>query len=181
MADKSRARSEQGNGLGLALASRIARLHGATLQFESEMGKGTTVTIRFTSPKQVCEKPDECLPSSGKEKGAWFRAETHLKTPRLAALFSLMLVLSCRLGPVGSSWALRCRRRSSVPRSALRRSTPSPASFPAQPTPVEARPTVTQETGRNQPFPIASPAPAALPIQHHTGDSSPPKPPDLRI
>ncbi len=71
MADKSRARSEQGNGLGLALASRIARLHGATLQFESEMGKGTTVTIRFTSPKQVGEKPDEC-PSyhQGKEKGA---------------------------------------------------------------------------------------------------------------
>jgi two-component system phosphate regulon sensor histidine kinase PhoR len=50
MADKSRARSEQGNGLGLALASRIAILHGASIAFESAPGKGTTVRVSFTSP-----------------------------------------------------------------------------------------------------------------------------------
>ena len=50
MADKSRARSMQGSGLGLALSSRIASLHGASLSFESEPGKGTTARLTFTSP-----------------------------------------------------------------------------------------------------------------------------------
>ncbi len=50
MADKSRARSAQGNGLGLALVSRIARLHGASLAFESAVGQGTTVRVSFTTP-----------------------------------------------------------------------------------------------------------------------------------
>ncbi|NLG57798.1 MAG: HAMP domain-containing protein [Clostridiales bacterium] len=50
MADKSRTRSEAGNGLGLALANRIAHSHGARLCFESEPGRGTTVRLLFTSP-----------------------------------------------------------------------------------------------------------------------------------
>ncbi|MGI6695548.1 MAG: sensor histidine kinase [Christensenellales bacterium] len=50
MADKSRARSEQGNGLGLALASRIATRYGASLHFESEPEKGTAVRVSFTKP-----------------------------------------------------------------------------------------------------------------------------------
>lgn len=47
MADKSRSRSEGGSGLGLALAERIAGLHGARLSIESEEGKGTTVSVQF--------------------------------------------------------------------------------------------------------------------------------------
>lgn len=50
MADKSRARSQQGAGLGLALCSRIAQLHGATLSIESQPGQGTRVILSFTSP-----------------------------------------------------------------------------------------------------------------------------------
>ena len=43
--DKSRSRLQGGAGLGLALCSRIARLHHALLSFESEPGTGTRVTL----------------------------------------------------------------------------------------------------------------------------------------
>ena len=43
MVDKSRSRSEHGAGLGLALVSRIAKLHDTKIHYESESGKGTQV------------------------------------------------------------------------------------------------------------------------------------------
>lgn len=43
MVDKSRARKQHGAGLGLAIANRIAVLHGSSLHFESKVGQGTTV------------------------------------------------------------------------------------------------------------------------------------------
>lgn len=45
MADKSRSRSEGGAGLGLFLCAEVAKLHRAELSIESEVGKGTTVTL----------------------------------------------------------------------------------------------------------------------------------------
>ena len=45
--DKSRTRSDGGTGLGLALCERIVKAHGATLSFESELGKGTVATVVF--------------------------------------------------------------------------------------------------------------------------------------
>ncbi|HPY95121.1 MAG TPA: HAMP domain-containing sensor histidine kinase, partial [Clostridia bacterium] len=50
MADSSRSRAQGGAGLGLALCARIAELHQAQLQIDSEAGKGTTVQVRFTRP-----------------------------------------------------------------------------------------------------------------------------------
>lgn len=47
MVDKARSRKAGGNGLGLALCSRIAKLHGADLRIESEPGEGTEVSIVF--------------------------------------------------------------------------------------------------------------------------------------
>lgn len=43
MVDKARSRKQHGAGLGLALADRVARLHGDSLHFESKKGAGTTV------------------------------------------------------------------------------------------------------------------------------------------
>ena len=48
-ADKSRSRADGGAGLGLYLCQRIADIHGATMKFTSEVGKGTTVRVEFTS------------------------------------------------------------------------------------------------------------------------------------
>ena len=45
MIDKSRSRAQNGAGLGLALCQRIAELHGTRLEYESELGRGTTVRV----------------------------------------------------------------------------------------------------------------------------------------
>ena len=47
MADKSRSRRQGGAGLGLALCSEIAKLHGAKLEIVSEPGRGTVVSVRY--------------------------------------------------------------------------------------------------------------------------------------
>lgn len=47
MVDKARSRKEGGSGLGLALCSRIAGLHGAKMEIESELQKGTRVSLVF--------------------------------------------------------------------------------------------------------------------------------------
>ena len=50
-ADKARARSAGGAGLGLTLCRKIARLHRGDIRIESEVGRGTRVCYRFdTSP-----------------------------------------------------------------------------------------------------------------------------------
>ncbi|RKD27134.1 two-component sensor histidine kinase [Ammoniphilus oxalaticus] len=47
--DLSRSRSGGGAGLGLTLCQQIALNHGAELSFSSELGKGTTAKLTFTS------------------------------------------------------------------------------------------------------------------------------------
>lgn len=47
MVDKARSRKAGGSGLGLALCSQIAEMHGAKLMIESQLRKGTKVSIMF--------------------------------------------------------------------------------------------------------------------------------------
>ena len=46
-ADKSRARTHGGAGLGLTLCKKIARLHGGKREIEAEVGTGTRVVYHF--------------------------------------------------------------------------------------------------------------------------------------
>lgn len=48
-ADKARDKSEGGTGLGLALCAQIMDIHNGKFEINSELDKGTTVTLRFTS------------------------------------------------------------------------------------------------------------------------------------
>ena len=48
MADKSRSRAQGGAGLGLAVCRKIVTLHGGALEFESTLGRGTSVRVRLT-------------------------------------------------------------------------------------------------------------------------------------
>ena len=47
--DRSRSRKHGGVGLGLSLCSSIAAVLGAELSFTSELGKGTTAKVKFTT------------------------------------------------------------------------------------------------------------------------------------
>ena len=46
-ADPSRARDDGSSGLGLAIAKSIVDAHGGTIAVESDLGRGTTFTLRF--------------------------------------------------------------------------------------------------------------------------------------
>ena len=45
--DRSRQRGTGGVGLGLAMSRRIVEAHGGTLTVESEVGRGSTFTVRL--------------------------------------------------------------------------------------------------------------------------------------
>ena len=48
-------RMHEGCGLGLPLAKSLIELHGGTLDLQSELGGGTTVTVRFPAHRIVPE------------------------------------------------------------------------------------------------------------------------------
>lgn len=51
--DKSRSKSTGGTGLGLAIVKHIASEHGAEISLESEIGKGTKITVSFSACTDV--------------------------------------------------------------------------------------------------------------------------------
>jgi PAS domain S-box-containing protein len=54
--DSSLSRKYQGTGLGLPLTKHLAELHGATLEIESQVNVGTTVTILFPQKSVLAER-----------------------------------------------------------------------------------------------------------------------------
>ena len=51
--DGSLARKAEGTGLGLALVSAMMQMHGGTLEIESVLGNGTTVTLHFPAHRVI--------------------------------------------------------------------------------------------------------------------------------
>jgi signal transduction histidine kinase len=54
--DNRLARKYEGTGLGLPLSKRLAELHGGTLELQSEIGRGTTVTVTFPAHRLMGER-----------------------------------------------------------------------------------------------------------------------------
>jgi signal transduction histidine kinase len=48
-------RTQEGTGLGLSLASGLAKLHGGSLRFDSEPGDGTTVILSLPAGAKTPE------------------------------------------------------------------------------------------------------------------------------
>ncbi len=53
--DKSRSKATGGTGLGLAIVKHIVAKHGAELSLESEVGKGTKITILFKNADSLSD------------------------------------------------------------------------------------------------------------------------------
>jgi signal transduction histidine kinase len=61
-------RQYEGAGLGLPLTKALVELHGGSLDLESELGEGTTVTARFPAARVVSLPPDRRRRACGDRK-----------------------------------------------------------------------------------------------------------------
>ena len=62
-------RQYEGTGLGLPLTKSLAEMHGGSLDLQSEVGVGTTVTVRFPA-KRVVRVPEGAQSSEVEDKMA---------------------------------------------------------------------------------------------------------------
>lgn len=46
-------RNHEGSGLGLYLAKSLTELHGGSLNIDSDLGRGTTITLRFPPERTI--------------------------------------------------------------------------------------------------------------------------------
>jgi PAS domain S-box-containing protein len=60
----ARSRSHEGSGIGLALVNELVKLHGGSASIQSELGKGTTFTVRIPMGKRHL-RPEQVRPPPG--------------------------------------------------------------------------------------------------------------------
>jgi signal transduction histidine kinase len=54
--ESAHTRSHDGTGLGLPITRSLAEMHGGSMTIESEVGKGTTITVRFPAERVGLEE-----------------------------------------------------------------------------------------------------------------------------
>jgi signal transduction histidine kinase len=62
-------RNHQGTGLGLSLIKSMVDLHGGSVDIQSEVGTGTTVTVRFPAERIVQERKERFQTDKAKVAG----------------------------------------------------------------------------------------------------------------
>ena len=68
--NSAHSRKHQGTGLGLPISKALAELHGGSITMKSELGVGTTVTVRFPAERIVHSQPDtQTLGSADRKAG----------------------------------------------------------------------------------------------------------------
>jgi signal transduction histidine kinase len=65
--ESSLSRSHNGTGLGLPLTLAMMQLHGGSIEIDSEIERGTTVTIRFPPERTVDERSEPETTTAGSE------------------------------------------------------------------------------------------------------------------
>jgi len=60
--DNGTKQQAKGTGLGLPLAKALTELHGGTLALDSELGKGTTVTLRLPAQRVLGQSAAQSVP-----------------------------------------------------------------------------------------------------------------------
>lgn len=63
-ANNAHTRNTEGAGLGLPLVASLVQMHGATMSIDSDVGEGTTVSIRFPAHRVIWTTP-ECGSGDG--------------------------------------------------------------------------------------------------------------------
>jgi len=58
----ARARTHEGSGIGLALVAELVKLHGGTIDVDSELGRGTRFTVRVPAAVATRTEPGEARP-----------------------------------------------------------------------------------------------------------------------
>jgi signal transduction histidine kinase len=61
-AESSKSRKYGGAGLGLAIVRKLAAMHEGDLRVESELGKGTTVSVAFPASRVIVRPKREAVP-----------------------------------------------------------------------------------------------------------------------
>ena len=54
--DKSHSNQKEGSGLGLSIVKHGAKFHHAEMEVESEVGKGTKITVIFPKQNLICSR-----------------------------------------------------------------------------------------------------------------------------
>ena len=62
--DSRVSRENEGTGLGLPLSKSLVEMHGGSLELQSEVDGGTTVTVCFPAERIVAEKSAAQIPAS---------------------------------------------------------------------------------------------------------------------